>query len=331
MSLSRLGGGRNSQVYKISCSESEHYVVKHYYRHESDSRDRRYVEFSAMRFLWDRRVHVVPRPIASDQKHSVGIFAFVEGEQIPKSTITKAEVDQAVDFLMILKGLAGNAHSHHFSRASEACFSPRQIVQSIEARLRRFDLANRDSGQERRCGEFLRTELIPTFGKIAAWCVSELASVGMNPDTCLAQEHRTLSPSDFGFHNAIRAGDGQVIFLDFEYFGWDDPAKMIVDFLLHPAMELPLDLKRHFFRSLMERFNDDPCLHNRVRVALPLFGIKWCLILLNEFLPPDFNRRQFASARVVDREVLLEEQLAKAYKMLEKVTNHDENFACLSL
>jgi len=30
----------------------------------------------------------------------------------------------------------------------------------------------------------------------------------------------------------------RIIFLDFEYFGWDDPAKMIVDFLLHPAMNL---------------------------------------------------------------------------------------------
>ena len=53
----------------------------------------------------------------------------------------------------------------------------------------------------------------------------------------LPVEQRTLSPSDFGFHNALRRPDGRVVFLDLEYFGWDDPAKMISDFLLHPALE----------------------------------------------------------------------------------------------
>ena len=53
------------------------------------------------------------------------------------------------------------------------------------------------------------------------------------PETELAPQHRCLSPSDFGFHNALLRGRPGVpgardwVFLDFEYFGWDDPAKTV--------------------------------------------------------------------------------------------------------
>ena len=49
------------------------------------------------------------------------------------------------------------------------------------------------------------------------------------------QRLRVLSPSDFGFHNALRRPDGTIVFVDFEYFGWDDPAKMMADAMLHPG------------------------------------------------------------------------------------------------
>jgi hypothetical protein len=44
-----------------------------------------------------------------------------------------------------------------------------------------------------------------------------------------------VSPSDFGFHNAIRTPMG-IRFFDFEFAGWDDPAKALVDFFLQPRV-----------------------------------------------------------------------------------------------
>ena len=41
---------------------------------------------------------------------------------------------------------------------------------------------------------------------------------------------KCLSPSDFGFHNVIVEKDKILRFIDFEYAGWDDPAKMVSDF-----------------------------------------------------------------------------------------------------
>ena len=57
---------------------------------------------------------------------------------------------------------------------------------------------------------------------------------------------RSLSPSDFGFHNALLEADGRLTFVDFEYFGWDDPVKIVADVMLHPGMGLSADHGRRF-------------------------------------------------------------------------------------
>ena len=54
-----------------------------------------------------------------------------------------------------------------------------------------------------------------------------------------ASAHRALSPSDFGLHNALRTKDGQLRFIDFEYFGWDDPVKLVSDTAIQPGSSLP--------------------------------------------------------------------------------------------
>ena len=55
-------------------------------------------------------------------------------------------------------------------------------------------------------------------------------------------DHLILSPSDFGFHNTIKSK--KLYFIDFEYFGLDDPVKLVIDFILHPGMKLNLQLKK---------------------------------------------------------------------------------------
>ena len=122
----------------------------------------------------------------------------------------------------------------------------------------------------------------------------------MNLNVSFSQEilkrERTLSPSDFGFHNALRRSDGTIVFLDFEYFGWDDPAKTISDFLLHPAQNLDPSLKDHFLKKMLNSFSKSPFLQERLSVFYPLYALKWCLILLNEFLVSELQRRNFAGA-----------------------------------
>jgi hypothetical protein len=133
-------------------------------------------------------------------------------------------------------------------------------------------------------------------------------------------EHRILSPSDFGFHNAIRRPDGSLVFIDFEYFGWDDPAKLVSDFLWHPAMQLSEAHKQQFVSGVARALNNHALLAQRLPVAYPLYGVKWCTILLNEFLPEHWARRTFAGD-TRPRETVLAEQLHKARTLAARIAD----------
>ena len=52
----------------------------------------------------------------------------------------------------------------------------------------------------------------------------------------IAQNETIISPSDFGFHNMLIGK--KCSFLDFEYAGIDDAAKLICDFICQPDLQL---------------------------------------------------------------------------------------------
>ena len=133
---------------------------------------------------------------------------------------------------------------------------------------------------------------------------------GTSWDAPLPRASQTLSPSDFGFHNAIRRPGGTLAFVDFEYFGWDDPAKTIVDFLLHPGMAIPEPFKHQFAAGMLAAFGDVPGIGARSRIVYPLFGLKWCLIVLNDFLP---------ERRAASTEETRASQFAKAVAMAQQI------------
>src|SRR5262249_37849068 len=153
---------------------------------------------------------------------------------------------------------------------------------------------------------WLDTTLAQLRDDVTAWCRREASAAGIAFDRALSLEDRTLSPSDFGFHNAIRRPGGGLVFLDFEYFGWDDPAKTIADFLLHPAMTLSAALKYRFAAGMIALFDNTASLRARARIVYPLFALKWVTILLNDFLPERFTQAtaerravQFAKAEAL--------------------------------
>ena len=71
-------------------------------------------------------------------------------------------------------------------------------------------------------------------------------------DQVLAAEDCCLSPSDFGFHNALLDDEGKLTFLDFEYAGRDDPAKLVSDFFCQPEVPVPLSLHAHFIDRIAQ-------------------------------------------------------------------------------
>jgi hypothetical protein len=296
-------------------------ALKVYFRHPGDGRDRLGTEYAAVGFCWEQGLRMVPRPLAADPGGEFALYEFIEGD--PVTEPTPGEVAEAVSFLVRLHGLAGHPLALGLPPASEACFS----FQALEHNIReRFALLDGAAGACAALRDFLAGELHPAWEALLAQSRRDARPYQRE----LPIEARTLSPSDFGFHNALRR-KGRLVFFDFEYFGWDDPAKTLADLLLHPGMALSLERRHQFAEGLIVGLAAIPGLARRTRLAFPLFGIKWCQILLNEFLPGPMERRAFADRSAGSREERQTRQLLKAQGKLRQLLDEHADFPYFQL
>ena len=80
-SLTPIGGGRNSQVFRLETADGQTFALKAYFRHPGDSRDRLKAEFGALSFLWAQGLRCVPQPLALDPAAALGLYEFVPGKR----------------------------------------------------------------------------------------------------------------------------------------------------------------------------------------------------------------------------------------------------------
>ena len=310
----------------MECRDSTRYAAKLYFDRRDPGKDRVSAELGGLKFLWDNGERAIPRPVAADPDAALALYEYVDGAPALSTEVSESDVDRAVEFLVGLKLLAGREGAESLPPATEACFSVGAILDNISWRLARLQGVEGHAEEHMALRSFLSGEFVPEFRDVKAWCEASLRRQGLSPETELDRRDRTLSPSDFGFHNAIRRPDGQVVYLDFEYFGWDDPAKIISDFLHHPGMALNEGLKDRFWGGMLDGFHPLEDLGARTETVYPLWGLRWGLILLNEFVPEMALRRAFASRVQVDQRDLRLLQLGKARRMLERVRVEREHF-----
>ena len=308
-----IGAGGNSRVFRVTfagvpCDRTP-VVIKFYRRDPRDSRDRLGTEFGSLQFLWQNGVRAIPRPIAIDADRHCAIYEYIAGE-VASAAPTSESIDACVEFLAGLKRLCCAIGSENLPIASEACFSLAAVVASVDGRAARLRRDVREGEDRERLHAWLDHTFDPMMRDVRGWCREAASTAGIPFAGELMIDARTLSSSDFGLHNAIRRPDGRLAFIDFEYFGWDDPAKTIVDYLLHPGMPLSGELRRRFAARFQAAFADVPLLADRARIVYPLFGLKWALIMLNSFLPGRFSDASSELRRA---------QLAKADALLARI------------
>jgi hypothetical protein len=111
---------------------------------------------------------------------------------------------------------------------------------------------------------------------------------------------------------------GRLRFFDFEYAGWDDPAKLLCDFRCQVELPVPPPLWQEFLVKILELLPHADRVAWRVKWLLPVYQLKWCCIVLNEFLPEGQARRRFSAVdRAGQRQPDM--QLPKARQLLEQV------------
>ena len=286
--LCRLqAGGRNSRIYRVR-SGGRLLALKQYPSRQDDPRDRLSTEVGALRLMERCGVASVPRVVGADRQRGYALLTWIDGSAV--GNVTDSDIDAAVAFLGAIRDMRREPDAVQQPMAAEACLSGVEIERQLHARLALL----RALRHERELVDFIDGSLTPELARRKADARDAAAAAGLDFAADLPQEWRTLVPADFGFHNSLRRSDGSLAFVDFEYFGWDDPVKLTADILLHPGWPLPPSQRRRFRAAAMRLYGEDPLFGLRLEAYLPLFALRWALILLNEFVPERWQRRVLA-------------------------------------
>ncbi len=321
--LQPIQGGANNQVLRLDAG-GRSFLLKVYFRHPRDPRDRLGAEFGFCRFAWDHGLRCVPQPLAQDPAAGIGLYEFMEGRKIAADELDEGAVDAALQFYTGVNRHRETPGATALPTASEACFSLAEHIALVRRRVDRLARVRGDSDINRQAVQFIRSELLPTWSRIDSDLASSAPLLPAAVRDALAPDERRLSPSDFGFHNALRAPDGSFRFFDFEYAGWDDPAKMTCDFFCQVAVPVPEKFLDRFTDAVAGDSGNEKALRVRIRLLLPVYRVKWCCIILNDFLPADADRRRFARPEV-DEESRKTQQLNKAAAYLSAIAEeHDK-------
>ena len=297
--------GRNSQVYKVECADIN-FALKSYPPKNADPRDRFGTEIKTLKFYEANNNPYVPRLIAVDMQRSIALLEWIEGSLI--NTPSTNEIDQAVNFIALTHH-SQNKGGDAFGLAAEPCLSGADLDQHLNQRLKNIFLI---AEHEPELNNFLLNELSVTLRTARSFAFNESFHIP------LPRQHQSLIPADFGFHNALKIANGNVYFIDFEYFGWDDPVRLAADFLLHPGVSLDENSQNRFWCGMVDIFHSDNEFKQRMLQLAPLYGVRWVLILLNEFLPERWQARVFAG-ETASWHTIKEQQLVKARVALDKV------------
>lgn len=305
-SMTARSQGANNRIHRIETSSGV-YAVKQYFRHPGDQRDRLAAESAFAEYANAAAPGATPRYFGKDEEAGLALFEFVDGRRPAPDEVNEPLIDAASDFFNAL-----NTSSRRLSAllplAAESSFTIAghlSLIGKRVAQLGELDLAPND----------------PAAGLIGrlqdAW--DRAASIISLTARREGREHdvatRCISPSDFGFHNALLTADGAVRFVDFEYAGWDDPAKMVGDFFAQPALPVAPEYFDRFTGRCLRSLPDSAAALQRSILLRPAYVVKWCCIALNVFIPVHLARRRFANPSL-DEAALKRVQIGVAERLL---------------
>lgn len=303
------GRGGNNRVLAVTLEDGRRILLKRYLVDPRDQRDRAGAEFAALSLMWSSGLRRAPQPLYKDPGGAFALHSLLPGRARPRAT--KGAIDQALGFLKALQRLRPKAGQIAEAADSRTCLVdyPRHLrrrFSRIEAGLAAAPAAAR---------AFVLRSVKPTMERLIARFEKDAAG---RLEAKFPRAQKILNPSDFGFHNAVAGPDGTLGFVDFEYFGWDDPCKLAADMSWHAGQDIPPALKARLRAGLSKIVPQRRAFEQRLALVEPLVAFEWILIVLNVLAPESLSRRRFSNPKR-EAAALVRERLAKAKTMLARL------------
>lgn len=282
--LARLDGGRNNRVYRVE-TDGEPLILKLYHADPRDPRDRLDHEWRFLRHAQARGVDATPAPLARDHQAYAGLYSFAPGRKLAAEEIGADQMNKALAFILALNPPPAEG----LPRASESCFSIAEHLATVDRRVDRLARLDAQAPLRDEAERLVRGELTAAWVRVR----DRIEAAPFDLRGAIPTGEICVSPSDFGFHNALDDA-GRLTFIDFEYAGLDDPAKLVGDTFACPDTPAPLDRFEAFVAGLAEGLGLSVAGTQRCRLLLDAYRVKWACIVLNDFLPLGADRRAFA-------------------------------------
>ncbi len=307
--ISDFQAGGNNRLLLVK-RQTEKLVAKRYFQHGQDAGKRQTAEWAFLKHADRLGMTNVPRPIGIDLQNSITVMSMLEGEKISGSP-TEQQIIQAGEFISQLNA-EKPISDKDIPAAAESGFSCQMHSELLENRLQRLtdSLDKQDEFPE---FSDLLSEMKSTYTQWKA--TTEKAE---DFERVLSSEEQILSPSDFGFHNILINQNNELQFLDFEYAGLDDPAKLICDFFWQPAIPVDRNHMDQFTRACLATSDYYVETAKRIKLLDPLFGLRWCCIILNPFLPEWAPRQNFVNPDTSLKK-MKQERLERAQGYMKRV------------
>lgn len=315
-----VNGGGNNRVFLIR-QEGDHIsgVLKQYYHAVGDTRDRLSTEYTFSQFLWNNDIRRIARPIACDPPFHLGLYSYIDGRKLDPREVIQEHIQQALFFFQQINRCKHVCDADQLPNASESCFSLVEHLDRTEKRILRLEKIIESDSIDKEARHLVIREMLPLWTQIRTRIEKHVDEQSQSLDEQIPITERCLSPSDFGFHNALLNKKGELFFIDFEYAGWDDPAKVVCDFFCQPAIPVPKVFFSKVRDSVISGTGNPENLLNRIDMLMPVYQIKWCCIILNDFLPRGENRREFMENNHNSEEIK-EIQLKKAKEIVAEIS-----------
>jgi thiamine kinase-like enzyme len=303
----KLNHRGNNQLFEIKFSEKR-YLLKLYSEKHMDNWKRGKSEFNAISYLWERGFREIPQPIAFYVDENIAIYSYELGKILRSEEVNEENIVKATDFLFKLHCLSVE-EKKLFGPASSACLFLSEYFNVLDRRFANISTFSPDSPILKMASELIQNKVYPIIQDLKN--NFSLSCKGI-PDE-LSLEAQVLTPADFGFHNILVSPD-RYTFVDFEYFGRDDPVRQILDFLHHDkSIGIKKEMKDLFIKTYHEHTKPNDGFEERLKFLDPLIGMTWVLIYLNVLSKDYLEHIKFAQGSI---EGVVEERIMKAEKKL---------------
>jgi hypothetical protein len=230
-------------------------------------------------------------------------------------------MDEVLSFISRLSDVSSELRGFSILPGSDSRACLGDYIDQIERRYNCLVQGANTSGLEKEINDFLEQKILPHKNFIFSKFYDSIESLGWDLLSPFEEAQQMFSPSDLGFHNILASATdkGRLIFLDFEYSGWDDPAKLLADFFHHVGQDIAWEHKWYLLEKFAAHRKQDSNFLRRWETVIDPIGLEWVLIVLNVIDPREMKRKRFANPSL-DPADLIKTRLSKAEQMINEMS-----------